>query len=397
MRSSNLIFVIGLLLFVLTDSILWIQIRQYLKKKWQIFLYIFQFLFFVTILILFQCFISRLKGPGGYFWIEKAIGLIFICYTPKLLFILLNSIGLIFRKRNYHVAQVIKKLASVLSACLFLFLLYCITLGRYNYKIEKVTVPLENLPSAFQDFTIVQLSDIHLGSYGKSYKGIPRLIKEVNALHPDLIVFTGDMVNNFAEEMIPWIDDFKELKAKYGKYAIMGNHDYGDYTQWATPEDKKNNLKYFRENMDKMGFHMLNNTNVPIVLQMDTLWLAGVENWGKPPFPRYGRLDLALNSIPTHQPIILLSHDPSHWRAEVLHHPVNLTLAGHTHAMQLGIKIGKKKWSPAQYLYPEYDGLYQQDNQYLYVSRGQGYLGFPGRIGLRPVITQLKLVAATKP
>ncbi len=396
MRSSFLILVIGLLFLILTDSILWIQIRQYLKKRWQISLYIFHSLFFIITLILFQFFISRLKGPGGYFWIEKLIGLIFLCYTPKLLFILLNSISIICRKRYYHTAQIIKRLASFFAICLFMLLLYSITQGRYNYKIEKITVPLENLPSAFQNFTIVQLSDIHLGSYGKSYKGIARLIKEVNALHPDLIVFTGDMVNNFADEISPWINDFKELKANYGKYAVMGNHDYGDYTRWANPDDKKNNLKHFRENMAEMGFHMLNNSHIPIVLQTDTLWLAGVENWGKPPFPRYGKLDLALNSIPAHRPIILLSHDPSHWRAEVLHHPVHLTLAGHTHAMQMGIKIGKKKWSPAQYLYPEYDGLYQQGKQYLYVSRGQGYLGFPGRIGLRPVITQLKLVAENK-
>lgn len=165
MRSSFLILVIGLLFLILTDSILWIQIRQYLKKRWQISLYIFHSLFFIITLILFQFFISRLKGPGGYFWIEKLIGLIFLCYTPKLLFILLNSISIICRKRYYHTAQIIKRLASFFAICLFVLLLYSITQGRYNYKIEKITVPLENLPSAFQNFTIVQLSDIHLGSY----------------------------------------------------------------------------------------------------------------------------------------------------------------------------------------------------------------------------------------
>ncbi|MDE6451875.1 MAG: metallophosphoesterase [Odoribacter sp.] len=396
MRSSNLIFLIAALFFVLTDSMLWFQLKQYLKRKWQISLYVFHTLFFIITSALFQYFIPHLKGPEGYFWIEKAIGIIILIYTPKLIFVLLNAIGLICRRWNIYAADRIKRFATVFSMGLFLLLLYSITWGRYNYKIENVTVPIENLPTAFQDFTIIQLADIHLGSYGESYQGIARLIEQVNAFHPDLIVFTGDMVNNFADEMNPWIKDFKTLKAKYGKYAVMGNHDYGDYTHWENPEDKNNNLKRFRENMKEMGFQMLNNDNVPIVRQKDTLWLAGVENWGKPPFPRYGRLIQALDSIPANRPIILLSHDPSHWRGEILNYPVSLTLAGHTHAMQLGIKIGKKEWSPAQYLYPEYDGLYQHENQYLHVSRGQGYLGFPGRIGLRPVITQIKLVSETK-
>lgn len=394
MKSNILIFAISLFFLVFLDSILWIQIRQYLRKKWQISLYLFQSLFFITALLLFQCFVSRLKGPGGYFWIEKLIGILFLFYTPKLLFVFLNSLGLLFRTRKPCLAKILKGTASAISLFLFLLLLYSITWGRYNYKIENVSVPLVNLPAAFQEFTIVQLADLHLGSYGESYKGISRLVKAVNALHPDLIVFTGDMVNNFAEEMLPWISTLQTLQARYGKYAVTGNHDYGDYTRWANPEDKKANMRLFYENMEKTGFQMLSNTRVPIAVNGDTLWLAGVENWGNPPFPRYGRLDLAIDSLNGKQPIILLSHDPSHWRAEILDHPVSLTLSGHTHAMQMGIEINGKKWSPAQYLYPEYDGLYQQGHQYLYVSRGQGYLGFPGRIGLRPVITRLILVAA---
>ena len=270
--------------------------------------------------------------------------------------------------------------------------LYSLTLGRYNYKIETVNLTLENLPAEFDHFKIVQLSDIHLGSFGESYPGMRKLVGEVNRLQPDIIVFTGDMVNNFAAEMSPWITLFQEMKASYGKYAITGNHDYGDYTRWPTETDKRNNLNQFFENMKSMGFHMLNNDRIPIVEGRDTLWLVGVENWGNPPFPRYGKLDVAIDSLPGQACIILLSHDPSHWRGEVLQVPrIALTLSGHTHAMQFGIKIGKNEWSPAQYIYPEYDGLYRHQNQYLYVSRGQGYLGFPGRIGLRPVITEFIL------
>lgn len=391
MKSGSLIFIISLLLLILIDAVLWYQIKAYIRKKWQIIIYCFQALFFITILIIFQYFVGRIQGPKGYFWIEKLIGILVLFYSPKMIFILLNGIGLIFRKWSTRFALQLKKAGTLLSIFLFLLLLYSITWGRYNYKLERVSIPITNLPTAFQNFTIVQLSDLHLGSFGENYRGIHRLVKEVNALHPDIIVFTGDMVNNFASEMSPWIESLKGLQAKYGKYAVTGNHDYGDYTRWNHPKDKQANLKHFFENMQAMGFRLLNNAHIPIVSHGDTLWLAGVENWGKPPFPQYGNLKVALDSIPKNQPIILLSHDPSHWRTEVLKYPIHLTLSGHTHAMQMGIQIGKRKWSPSQYLYPEYDGLYQNGYQYLYVSRGQGYLGFPGRIGLRPIITLLTL------
>lgn len=391
MRSSSLIFVAGLLFILLTDSVLWIQLRQYLRKKWQISIYILHSLCFIAALIAFQFFNPYLKGPEGYFWIGKMIGLIFLFYTPKFIFILLNGIGRLFRKLSPGFSQFMGFLSGTLAGLLFLILLYSITWGRYNYKIVTETVALKNLPPAFEGFRIVQLADLHLGSYGKSYKGISRLVEEVNNLHPDLIVFTGDMVNNFADEITPWIPVLQHLKAPYGKYAVTGNHDYGDYTKWPDSRAKRDNLEHFYQNMDSMGFHMLNNSRVPILSGGDTLWLAGVENWGKPPFPRYGKLSAAIDFLREDQFVILLSHDPSHWRAEVLENHIPLTLSGHTHAMQMGIKIGKREWSPSRYIYPEYDGLYRESNQYLYVSRGQGYIGFPGRIGLRPVITELIL------
>lgn len=392
MRSSSLIFVAGLIFIILTDTILGYQIRQYLRKKWRISLYILHSLFFVIALILFQLFVSRLKGPGGYFWIEKMIGVLFLFYTPKLIFIILNGIGRLFKWFSPAFTRIMTIFSGSLAGILFLILLYSITWGRYNYKIETVPVAIPELPAPFEGFRIVQLTDLHLGSFGESYRGLSRLVKDVNALNPDMIVFTGDMVNNFADEMPPWINTLKELNAPYGKFAVTGNHDYGDYTHWSSPEAKQDNMKRFYSNMEKMGFQMLNNTRVPVILQGDTIWLAGVENWGKPPFPRYGNLSEALGTPGSEQFVILLSHDPSHWRAEVLqHNNIFLTLSGHTHAMQFGIKIGRKEWSPAKYIYPEYDGLYSKGNQYLYVCRGQGYLGYPGRVGLRPVITEIEL------
>lgn len=392
MRSNIIILIAGIFTVLVIDGILYYQIRRQLRKKWQKGVYLFHTLFFTLLMFLFQYFITRLKGPQGYFWIEKIIGVTFLFYVPKLIFILFHGAGRILCPTGIRLTRFFSLTGSLLSVSFFFLLLYGITWGRYNYKIDIQEVPFKNLPAGFNQFKIVQLSDLHLGSFGESYRGIEKLIEEINLLKPDLIVFTGDMVNNFADEMLPWISSFQKLKAPYGKYAVTGNHDYGDYTRWHSFREKKENQERFARNMQEMGFHLLNNSRVPLIAQGDTIWLAGVENWGNPPFPQYGNLAQALDSLPENQFVIMLSHDPSHWQAELLHHSIPLTLSGHTHAMQMGIRIKKFQWSPSQYLYPEYDGLYREKEQYLHVSRGQGYLGFPGRIGLRPVITELILL-----
>ncbi len=392
MRSSNIMILLaGLLFILLTDATFGHMMKRMWKKKWLLSVYLLHSVFFMISLVLYHLYITKLKSPESYFWIGKLFGLLFLFYIPKLFYILLWTVGRLFKKVYPSFHRIMTVSAGCIAGALFFILLFSITGGRYNYRIEQIEVPITHLPETFEGFTIVHLTDIHLGSYGKSYKGIDRLVEKVNGLKPDLIVFTGDMVNNFAEEMEPWIPVLQRLQAPYGKYAVTGNHDYGDYTHWSSPQAKKENMEQFYRNMDAMGFRMLHNSNIPVIRQNDTLWLAGVENWGKPPFPQYGNLKAALEGISAGNPVILLSHDPSHWRHEVLGVPVALTLSGHTHAMQMGIKIGNMEWSPSQYLYPEYDGLYQEDNRYLHVSRGQGYLGYPGRIGLRPVITQLIL------
>lgn len=390
MRSNIFVLLAGLLFILITDSLLFLQIKAYLSKRiyrWAYWLH--SFLFLVG-LILYHFWVPRLKGPASYYWIELGIGILLLFYIPKVLFILINAFfGLMgFLSRKLRKAGRI--VASVIAMAGFLLLLYSITLGRYNYKIETVPVCFPQLPPAFNNFRIVQLSDLHLGSFPAHYKGVSKLVEEINGLHPDIVVFTGDMVNNFAAELAPWTGTLNRIKAKYGKFAVTGNHDYGDYTRWKRPEDKQKNRADFFRYMQEAGFRMLNNANCPVVAGGDTLYVAGVENWGNPPFPRYGRLKEALQGT-AGRFTLLLSHDPSHWRAEVLGYDIPLTLSGHTHAMQMGFKIGRISWSPAQYLYPEYDGLYENRKRYLYVSRGQGYLGFPGRIGLRPVITEIVL------
>lgn len=390
MRSNIFVLSAGLLFILITDLLLFLQIKNCLHRQKYRWVYWLHSLLFIAGLLFYHFRVPRLKGPDSYYWIELGIGIVLLFYVPKLFFILTDAFfhlaGLLSRKLR----KAGRIAATVTALACFLLLLYSITWGRYNYKTDSVTVCFPQLPPAFDNFRIVQLSDLHLGSFSSRYKGIPKLIEEVNRLRPDVIIFTGDMVNNFAAELVPWIDALSRMKAVYGKFAVTGNHDYGDYTRWKRPEAKQQNRADFFRHMQEAGFHMLNNANQPLVKGADTLYIAGVENWGNPPFPRYGRLEDALRGT-AGRFTILLSHDPSHWREEVLGYDIPLTLSGHTHAMQMGFKIGRFSWSPARYLYPEYDGLYENNKCYLYVSRGQGYLGFPGRIGLRPVITEITL------
>ena len=395
MKSGNLGFFIGIILLLLVDGLLWLQIRQSIQKQWVKKIYIFQVLFFIILLTIFHCSVKQIKGANGYFWMEQIIGLLILIYSPKTIYILFHGVASVCKTWNYYISRQLKRIGIGLSFILFFYFIYCFTYGRYQYKVEQISIPIQHLTAPFQDFKIVQISDLHVGSFCKNDKAIPQLVKTINALHPDLIVFTGDMINNFSTEMLPWIQTLKKLKAPYGKYAVTGNHDYGNYTLWNNIPEKQENYRHFLEYMNQAGFQMLNNTQIPIVSLQDTLWLAGIVDETPSPLPQPGNLQTTLYAIPDNQPIILLAHNPIHWKSEILNYPIQLTLSGHTHAMQLGIKIGQFKWSPAQYLYHEYDGLYQQDSRYLYINRGQGYLGIPGRIGLRPEITLLILKKPT--
>ncbi len=391
MKSGNLGFFIGIILLLLIDGILWLQIRQSIQKLWIKKIYIFQVLFFIILLIIFHCSVKQIKGANGYFWMEQIIGLLILIYSPKTIYILFNGLASFCKNWNYRISKQLKRIGMGLSVILFFYFIYCFTLGRYQYKVEQISIPIQHLTAPFQDFKIVQISDLHVGSFCKNDKAIPQLVKTINALQPDLIVFTGDMINNFSTEILPWIQTLRKLKAPYGKYAVTGNHDYGNYTLWNHITQKQENYRQFLEYMNQAGFQMLNNTHIPIVSHQDTLWLAGIVDETPSPLPQPGNLQTTLYAIPANQPIILLAHNPILWKSKILNYPVQLTLSGHTHAMQFGIEIGQFKWSPAQYLYQEYDGLYQEGTRYLYINRGQGYLGIPGRIGLQPEITLLIL------
>ncbi len=265
-------------------------------------------------------------------------------------------------------------------------------LGRFNFKVWRVEICHPSVPAAFNGFKIVQLSDLHLGSFVYHREQVERLFTIVNNEHPDAIFFTGDLVNEFAEELEGYDQTFLQLTARYGKFAILGNHDYGDYYKWKDSTDKKRNLHSIQQFLQRTGFNLLLNRCSLINHDSSVMAVIGVENWGEPPFKQYGNLKEAMGSCADIPFKVLLSHDPSHWSAEVFSHPdIFLTLSGHTHGMQFGIEIGQWKWSPVQYKYPQWAGLYRCADQYLYVNRGAGYIGYAGRVGIRPEVTVITL------
>lgn len=272
-------------------------------------------------------------------------------------------------------------------------LLYGFT-NKYNYRVHKVKIHFKNLPEAFRGFRILHISDIHSGSFtdpAAVQKGIDRILQQ----KADIILFTGDLVNDRATEMDQYHQHFAMLKAPMGVYSTLGNHDYGDYVQWESDEAKKANLEALKKVHANMGWRLLMNEHVVLERDGQQIALLGIENWGaKGNFPKYGRLKDAHTGTENYPFKILMSHDPSHWDAEVVpqYQDVDLMLAGHTHGMQFGVEIPGFRWSPVQYMYKQWAGLYARGNQHLYVNRGFGFLGYPGRVGILPEISVIELV-----
>ena len=280
-----------------------------------------------------------------------------------------------------------------IAAVLTLTFVYGAIFNVYNYKIRKVAVKLLKLPKSFNGLKVVQISDIHSGSLSDT-KAVQKAVDKINGLKPDLIFFTGDLVNNIAAEALNFVEIFAQLKAEHGVYSILGNHDYGDYMLWSNPEDKIANLETLKDLHKQMGWRLLLNEHVHIEKDGEKIVVAGVENWSaRGRFHTYGKLENALQGIQDAFTVLLLSHDPSHWEAEILDHPakVDITFSGHTHGMQFGFEFMNIKWSPVKYFYKQWAGLYSKKEQHLYVNRGFGVIGYPGRVGILPEITLFTL------
>lgn len=336
---------------------------------------------------------------------QITISLFLIFILPKIFIVLFLLIDDIFRTGGYLIGltrptesffperrKFLSLVGLGLGGVLSALFIDGITFGKYRHTVRRVKVKFTNLPKSFKGYKIIQISDVHSGSFSDPSK-LQHAIDLINEQDPDLVLFTGDMVNNVADEFKPFIPLFSKIKAKDGKFAILGNHDYGDYVKWNSKDEQNKNLETLIDYQKQAGFDMLRNENRIIEKNGENVYILGVENWGLKPFPQYGDIDKALENVPQNATKILMSHDPTHFDYVVKKHPidVHLTLSGHTHGMQFGLDLKNIKWSPVQYKYPKWADLYESEGKMLYVNRGFGVLGYPGRVGVLPEITLFEL------
>ncbi|MBK9175762.1 MAG: metallophosphoesterase [Flavobacteriales bacterium] len=290
-------------------------------------------------------------------------------------------------------ARFLSQLGLILSVVPFSGVLYGVTKGRRTFNLARVPVRSANLPSAFNGLRVVLISDMHLGSYGGDLSIVHNGVDLINAEKPDLILFTGDLVNDYAEEAVPFIEELQRLEAPLGKFSILGNHDYSDYPRWDDPAAKAANLERLKGIHAQIGFRLLLDEHLPLERGGERIGLLGVQNWGHR-FQQYGDLAKTRRGSEVFPFRILMSHDPTHWEHQVMGTGIDLTLSGHTHGAQLGVKLGQTTYSPAQWVYKHWAGHYAEGDQQLYVNRGFGFIGFPGRVGMPPEITVLELLRA---
>jgi len=367
----------------------------------------------ILIMLLLIPLIQQILSPVFFFtYFHTISGLFFLIYIPKLIFIFFEILQWIYEyaKRAYEKiishkrqkidpegikisrSQFLRKAGIVTAAVPFASIAYGILWGRFNFTVRNLTLFYPNLPNAFDGFKLLQFSDFHAGSLINNKDKIKYAVELMNEQMADIIFFTGDFVNNVADELTGFSNILSDLQAPKGMYSILGNHDYGDYVEWNSIHEKNKNLKYLLDIQRESGFNMLLNDSVKIFNGQDFIEVIGVENWGLPPFPQYGNLEMALSETENKSFKILLSHDPTHWDEQVLNFTnIDLTLSGHTHGAQFGIEIPGWRWSPVNMRYKRWGGLYEEGKQKLNVNTGLGYIGFPGRVGMPPEITVIEL------
>jgi predicted MPP superfamily phosphohydrolase len=400
-------FVILCALFLFIEFYSYQALRTLVKLRWVLISYqVISLLILIFIIYSFSQ-VDRSVGQTKQFMFTT--GLMLLIYVPKIVLTLVMFGEDIFRIGasilNYFIynaprkemmpdrRRFVSQIALGLAAVPFLSLIYGIFEGKYNFKVFRQTIYFPDLPDAFDGFKITQISDVHSGSFDNPDK-INYAIDLINEQEADMILFTGDIVNTHAKEMHPWLETFNRIKDyKYGKFSVLGNHDYGEYVTWPSEKEKDENFKEIKSLYGQIGFELLLNEHTYIQKGDDKIALIGVENWGHN-FKKAGDLNKASQNVHQDDFKVLMSHDPSHWEYEIKNHPKNfhLTLAGHTHGMQFGIEIpGYFKWSLAQYIYKQWAGLYENLGRYVYVNRGFGFHAYPGRVGIMPEITVIEL------
>ena len=397
---------IFIVIYILVDIYAFQAVKTIAKSPWLHGFYVFISLAVLAGLIYELSFLGSAKmmePPKMYFF-----GIFLAVFVPKLIIIVFMFgediarffVGIFMKVAGSDEVQFmasrrkfVSTIALGIAAIPFASLLYGMIQGKYNYKVLKYALEFDDLPDAFDGFTLTQISDIHSGSFDNRNK-IEYAVELINKQQSDAILFTGDLVNNIADEMNDWKQLFSTLKAPQGVFSVLGNHDYGDYVSWKSASEKAENLQKLKSIQKEMGWNLLLNENRYFERDGQKIALVGVENWGENGFKQAGDLDKALEGISDNDFKILMSHDPSHWQSKIKRDPrhFHLTLSGHTHGMQFGIEIpGIIKWSPIKYRYKNWAGIYEEFGRYINVNRGFGFLGYPGRVGIWPEITVIQL------
>lgn len=397
-------WIIPILIYIIIDIYAFQAVKTLTKNGWLHGLYVVTSLLILG-LLLYALSSGEARSNPRMMYI---FGFFLAFFVPKLLLIIFMFgedivrlfVGAYFKITNsnesFHLPSRRKFISSIalgVAAIPFASLLYGMYKGKYNYKVLSYTLEFDDLPEAFDGYTVTQISDVHSGSFDNKEE-IEYAVNLVNEQQSDVIFFTGDLVNNVASEMNDWKEIFGTLQAKDGVFSVLGNHDYGDYVSWESKEAQELNLRTLKNIQKEMGWQLLLNEHVSVQRAGEQIKIVGVENWGAGGFKKAGDLSKASQGIAKEDFKILLSHDPSHWQEQVKQNELNyhLTLSGHTHGMQFGIEIpGWFRWSPVKYRYENWAGIYEEFGRYINVNRGFGYLGYPGRVGIWPEISVITL------
>lgn len=398
-------FIYAILLFIVLGEVYTCHlIYKFTKKRSVVFAYLLLLVTIIASLFLYFKGSDQSKGQTAESMHVMALLLLFL--LPKILISIPLFVEDMFRFTRWTSNKFIYKkiitnsrsslltrIVLIAAGLLTLSIIYGVFIGKYNFKVREETIVFKDLPEGFDGLKVLQISDLHVGSWDNK-DAIEKGIEIINQQEYDILLFTGDFVNTLATEADPWIETLQKIKTpKYGKYAVLGNHDYGEYVKWDTEAAKEANFIAIKNNIEKSGFQLLLNENVVVKNNSDSIYLLGVENWGLN-FKKAGDLKKTSENVPANAFKIVMTHDPSHWDAEIVNHEqkYQLTLSGHTHGMQFGFDIPSVlEWSPAKYIYPEWGGLYNKGHQYIYVNRGFGFHAYSGRVGIWPEITVLEL------
>jgi len=401
-RKINLFLVIAFVILFLAFNAYVLSGFSVIYQSKNLSSFFWVFIISITLALFYGITQMRSRGVNKFFQIISHIFLmVFTAEVVFAFFLLLGDIISISLFSFSHLqSNQIESFSRNIYWVDFAFIMFCLTIllfifgiirGKYAYRVIKHTLYFDDLPAKFDGFTITQISDVHAGSFTKPEQ-VQKGIDMINEQKSDLFVFTGDLVNNAASEIVPYINHFSQIKAPYGQFSVLGNHDYGDYIKWPIEAEKTKNLQQLKAYHKDLGFKLLLDEHVTISKGDDKIILAGIENWGLG-FGERGDLEKALEGTTNEEFKILLSHDPSHWEVQVKNNPskIQLSLAGHTHGMQFGIEALGIKWSPVKYRYKHWAGIKHENNRYLNVNRGFGFIGFSGRIGIWPEITVIEL------